>query len=255
MNGQIWDVEDYNAIGPNQEVYLKEGYSLSFALVNWDTQSYKIYMGMKAPNGEEAEVKVGESTFTLKNSMDCYYDISGCVDVVTDYDEDGNEYYIGYVNIEGIRGLSALTNIKVTGVDEFNLAYGQDGVFDSEDFVVDDGGESDENTYESIPTIYLVSRETAESLGEEEETPVFTPDSIAANCNYASKTKRATVNVVTSKDVAYVTIDGVEITGKNVSGKLRFTKSYTKVSAGKTFEVIAYNADGTASETYTVTAE
>ena len=255
VNGQIGGVEDYNAIGPNQEVYLKEGYSLNFALVNWDTQSYKIYLGMKAPNGEEAEATVGESTFTLKNSMDCYYDISGCVDVETDYDEDGNEYYIGYVTIEGISGLSALTNIKVTGVDEFNLAYGQDGVFDSEDFVVDDGGESDENTYESIPTIYLVSRETAESLGEEEETPVFTPDSIAANCNYASKTKRATVNVVTSKDVAYVTIDGVEITGKNVSGKLRFTKSYTKVSAGKTFEVIAYNADGTASETYTVTAE
>lgn len=255
VNGQIEDASAYNTIGPNQEFYLKAGYSLSFALVNWDTQSYKIYLGMKAPNGEEAEVTVGESTFTLKNSMDCYYDISGCVDVVTENDEDGNEYYIGYVNIDGISGLSALTNIKVTGVDEFNLAYGQDGVFDSEDYVVDDGGESDENTYEAVPTIYLVSRETAESLGEEEETPVFTPDSITTNCNYAFRTKRATVNVVTSKDVAYVTIDGVKITGKNVSGKLRFTKSYTKVSAGQAFEVIAYNADGTASETYIVTAE
>ena len=89
----------------------------------------------------------------------------------------------------------------------------------------------------------------------EEETPIFTPASIRVSCSYASKSKRATVNVVTSKDVNYVTIDGVKVTGKNVSGKLRFTLSYKKVEAGTTWDIVAYNADGVASEHYTATAQ
>lgn len=257
VDGEIMDYDTYNEIGPNQEFYLKAGYSLSFALVNWHTQSYKIYLGMKTPNGEEASVTVGETTsadFTLKNSVDCCYDISDYVEVSTIDDGEGGEIYIGSVTITGVSGLAALTNIKVTGVDEFNLLYGTDIDADDEgDIVVD--GEEDTGTNDSgTPVLYLVSREKADSLGQE-EAQSFTPDSITTSCTFASKTGRATVNAVTSKDVAYVTINGTEVTGKNVSGKLRFYKTYTKVSKGDTFEIIAYDADGMASEAYTVTAE
>lgn len=238
VNGEIADVEGYSDIGPNQELYLKEDYNGSFALVNWDSKSYKLYLGMKAPNGEASEVTVGSGTFEIGNSADCYYDISDYVEVETL--DDGT--VIGYVNVEGVSGLTALTNLKVTGVDEFNLAY-------STDIVTDD--EYSENT------LYLVSKTYAASLAEEaeEEVPVFTPASITTSCSYASKTKKATVNVVTSKDVSYVTINGTKVTGKTVSGKLRFSKSYTKVISGTTYEIIAYNADGVASETYVVTAK
>ncbi len=238
INGEISNVSTYNSIGPNEEFYLEEGYSLSFALVGWSSQSYKIYLGMKAPNGTASKVTIGSGTFEIGNSADCYYDISDYVEVETD--EDGT--VIGYVNIEGVSGLTALTNIKVTGVDEFNLAYSED---------VDDPSET------SLTTLYMVSTAYAASLTEEEEeeAEVFTPESISVSCTYASKTKKATVNVVTSKDVSYVTIDGVKATQKTVSGKYRFTLSYTKVAAGTTYEIVCYNADGVASETYTVTAE
>ena len=245
VNGEILDVEEYSDIGPNQELYLKEGYNGSFALVNWDSKSYKLYLGMKAPNGEASEVTVGSGTFAIGNSADCYYDISNYVEVETL--DDGT--VIGYVNIEGVSGLTALTNLKVTGVDEFNLGYSTDLDEENEDIVTDD--EASENT------VYLVSKTYAANLAEEaeEEVPVFVPASITTSCSYASKTKKATVNVVTSKDVSYVTINGTKVTGKTVSGKLRFSKSYTKVISGTTYEIIAYNADGVASETYVVTAK
>lgn len=243
VNGVIVDVDDYTDIGPNQELYLKESYSGSFALVNWDSKDYKLYLGMKAPNGKSAQVTIGGKNFKINNSADCYYDISDCVESETL--DDGT--VVGYVNIEGVSGLTALTNIKVTGMDEFNLAYSKN--LDRENEDIETGNE------EEAQTLYLVSRTYAESMTAEEETPIFTPASITVSCSYASKSKRATVNVVTSKDVNYVTIDGVKVTGKNVSGKLRFTLSYKKVEAGTTWDIVAYNADGVASEHYTATAQ
>lgn len=243
VEGNIMDVEEYSDIGPNQELYLKEGYSASFALVNWDSKSYKLYLGLKAPNGGASEVTVGSGTFEIGNSADCYYDISDYVKVETL--EDGT--VVGYVNIEGVSGLTALTNLKVTGVDKFNLAYSTDIDGDNED--IETGNEETSNT------LYLVSRTYADNMAAEEEAPVFTPDSIKVSCSYASKAKKATVNVVTSKDVAYVTINGEKIMPKTVSGKYRFNKSYTKVPAGTIYEIVAYNADGVASETYTATAQ
>lgn len=246
INGKIVDVAKYNDIGPNQELYLKEGYNGSFALVNWDSKSYKLYLGMKAPNGEVSEVTVGSGTFVIGNSADCYYDISDYVEVETL--DDGT--VVGYVNIEGVSGLTALTNLKVTGVDEFNLSYSNDLTVDNEE---ENNTGSDEGQTEN--TLYLVSRTYADNMAAAEEIQVFTPDSIKVSCSYAAKSKKATVNVVTSKDVDYVTINGVKVTGKNVSGKLRFTKSYNKVAAGTAYEIVAYNADGIASAVYTVTAE
>ncbi|WP_435645467.1 Ig-like domain-containing protein [Butyricicoccus porcorum] len=243
VNGVIVDVADYTDIGPNQELYLKESYSGSFALVNWDSKNYKLYLGMKAPNGKSAQVTIGGKDFEINNSADCYYDISDCVESETL--DDGT--VVGYVKIEGVSGLTALTNIKVTGMDEFNLAYSENLNKENED--IETGNE------EEAQTLYLVSRTYAESMTAEEETPIFTPASITVSCSYASKSKRATVNVVTSKDVNYVTIDGVKVTGKNVSGKLRFTLSYKKVEAGTTWDIVAYNADGVASEHYTATAQ
>ena len=246
VNGEILNVEEYSNIGPNQELYLKENYRASFALVKWDSKSYELYLGMKAPNGEASRVTVGSRAFTIGNSADCYYDISDYVEVETL--PDGT--VVGNVNITGVNGLTALTNLKVTGVDQFNLAYSKD---------IDAGNEGDivTDNEDAENTLYLVSRTFAAGLAEkaEEEVPVFTPDSFKISCSYASRIKIATVNLISSKDVAYVTINGVKVPGWNLFGKLLFSKSYTRVAAGTTYEIVAYNADGVASETYTVTAK
>ncbi len=267
VQDNIVDVSAYNAIGPNEEFYLDgDEYSLSFALLNWDSQSYKLYLGMKAPNGEPASVTVGTKTLTLNNSADCYYDISDCVTIgtidlyVTDdgayvLDEYGNktteEVSCGIVTISGVSGLAALTNIKITGNDKFNIAY-------SEDIEVTTGNEASIATL-SLDTVYLVSTSYASSLSvasvEEETVTYFEPSSIKTSCSYSSFLKIANVSVTTSTDVSYITVNGTKVTGTTLFGKKYFSKAYTKVSKGTTYEIIAYDSDGNASETYTVTAE
>lgn len=90
---------------------------------------------------------------------------------------------------------------------------------------------------------------------KKQESYVFVPDYITCSCQYAKRSKKANINVVTSNDVEEVTIDGRSVTYKVVSGKRRFHAEYSHVAAGKTFEIIAYDANGVASEIYTVVAE
>ncbi|MCD8381763.1 MAG: hypothetical protein LUC30_02420 [Clostridiales bacterium] len=269
VNGEIEDIDDYSNIGPNEEFYLNGNgtYTLSFALVNWSSSSYKIYLGLKAPAGESTSVTF--STFVLdedtdsestmgtidvNNSADCYYDISSYVDVhsMTIENDEGEEetVNVGFVTItSSSENLVALTNIKVTGTSKFDLGY-------SEDYEYDDEGSGDDTSTTS-EIIYMTSTSYAASLlTEKEEEVAFEPDSISVSASYASKTKKSTVTVVTSKDVAYVTINGTKVTGTSTAGgKLKFSKSFTKVTKGTTYEVIAYNAEGVASQVYTVTAE
>ncbi len=255
-NGNITDVDTYTAIGPNEELYLTANQEVSFTLVNWDSQSYKLYLGLKAPSGSTATVTIGSTTLTIKNSTVCYYDISSYVTVESvdiSEDEDGSEMInVGTVTITGGDRLIALTNLKVTGVDAFELGYPED---------VDDNGDGsnsislaslDSDTLYLLPTTISLVADTDD---EAEEAVVFTPELIKVVCNWASKTKKATVTVSTSTDVAKVTINGEEVTSKKVSNQLNWSKSYTKVTKGTTFEIVVYDADGNSSETYTVTAE
>ena len=90
---------------------------------------------------------------------------------------------------------------------------------------------------------------------KKQESYVFVPDYIKCSCSYAKVAKKATVNAVTSEDVEKVTINGKSVTYNVVSGRRRFSAQYKSVAAGKTFEIIAYDANGVASEIYTVVAE
>ncbi|MCD8231631.1 MAG: hypothetical protein LUD14_07420 [Clostridiales bacterium] len=256
VDGNITEVSDYSAIGPNEELYLTQNQTVSFTLVNWDSQSYKLYLGLKAPSGSTATVTIGSTTLTIKNSTVCYYDISDYVTVEA-YDLDGDEEgveetYVGTVTITGASGLVALTNLKVTGVDSFELGYPED---------VDDNGDGSNSislTSLDADTLYLLPTTislTVDDGSDKEEATVFTPETIKIVCNWASKTKKATVTVSTSTEVARVTIDGVDVTSKTSGGQLNWSKSYTKVTKGTEYEIVVYDADGNASETYTVTAE
>lgn len=74
-DGTIETAETYTSIGPKEEVYLEKGQTVSFAVKHWQLDGFKMYMGMKAPFGN-GTVQVGQSTYNLANSADCYYDIT-----------------------------------------------------------------------------------------------------------------------------------------------------------------------------------
>lgn len=113
--------------GPKEEVYLNAGQKVSFALDGWNKNTYNLYLGIKAPMGE-AKVSINGNEITVGNTTDCYYDISDIVTMTTG--DDGSQ--IGTVEIQSVSGLISVTNIKATGVGEFELVPGPEIDADAE---------------------------------------------------------------------------------------------------------------------------
>lgn len=121
IDGSIDTAEEYESIGPKEEVYLNNGQSVTFSLKNWDPNSNKIYLGMKAPFGN-GTATVGTRTIDINNASDCYYDISKYGAVTTDSDGVRTATF----TITATNGLISVTNIKVTGNAEFTIIQGSD---------------------------------------------------------------------------------------------------------------------------------
>lgn len=256
QNDNLTTVEEYNTYGPNEELYLKGStYKLSFAVQNWDSKAYKMYLGIKAPTGTSASVKIGSQTLTIENSTDCYYDISEYIQVKET--DNGN---FGYVYIEGVRGLVSLTNIKVTGNDKFELVPNKDLPGNPDGDV--EGGVDETATRKLVMMSVadanaLIGGDVDEPVEDQpvEEAPVFTPGSVKTSCVYSRLLRVATVTVTTSKDVDYVTINGRTVNGVTLFGSRYYTRAFTGISSGETLEIVCYNADGVASQVYTVVAK
>lgn len=256
LDDNLTTVDEYARKGPNEELYLNgSNYKLSFAVQNWDSKSYKMYLGIKAPTGANASVKIGSHTLTINNSTDCYYDISNYIQV--NETDNGN---FGYVNIEGVSGLVSLTNIKVTGNDKFELVPNKDLPGNPDGDV--EGGVDETATRKLVMMSVadanaLIGGNVDEPVEDQpvEEAPAFTPGSVKTSCVYSRLLRVATVTVTTSKDVDYVTINGRTVNGVTLFGSRYYTRAFTGISSGETLEIVCYNADGVASQVYTVVAK
>lgn len=114
-NGAITSAEDYRSNGPKEEVYLNNGQSVTFSLSDWNANSNKIYLGIKAPTGS-GNVSINGNTLTINNAADCYYDISSYANITIDED-----VKIATFKIEATNSLISVTNIKVTGNTQFTI--------------------------------------------------------------------------------------------------------------------------------------
>ena len=140
IDGSIDTAEEYESIGPKEEVYLNAGQTVSFSLYNWDSNVNKVYLGMKAPLGS-GTVTIGNTAVKVNNAADCYYDISRYAKVTTD---DTTGIMTATFDISATDGLISVTNIKVTGDGEFVIINEEDkeidgdvGSGDSEDIEID----------------------------------------------------------------------------------------------------------------------
>ena len=114
-NGEIKTASEYQSKGPKEEVYLADGQSVTFSLKNWDRNSNKIYLGIKAPMGV-GSVSINENQVEISNTCDCYYDIS-------DYLRLSSETTATF-EIEASEAVISVTNIKVTGDAKFTIVGG-----------------------------------------------------------------------------------------------------------------------------------
>ena len=115
-NGKITAAEEYKSNGPKEEVYLNNDQSVTFSLENWDANTNKIYLGIKAPVGS-GTVSINGNTLNINNATDCYYDISGYSNITID--EDGVK--TATFEVKATSSLISVTNIKVTGTAEFTI--------------------------------------------------------------------------------------------------------------------------------------
>ena len=171
-NGELLTAEEYSSIGPKNEVYLMDGQTITFSLTDWDPDSGKIYLGLKAPAGAgTGTVQIGNTTLNITNTVDCYYDISRLGSVSTS-EPDGKEI-ITFDIKAGEGSLISVTNIKVTGSGSFVIIPDVDipgGVSGDLDVAAD--------TFENSTPAYQVSKNAiTEALNpsvkaEEQKEPV-----------------------------------------------------------------------------------
>ena len=122
-NGEVKTAAEYASIGPKTEVYLNAGQSISFSLGNWDPDNGHVYLGIKAPQGS-GQVKIGNNTLDIQNTVDCYYDISdSSYGTVTEID---GVRVVTYTITAAEDSLISVTNIKVTGLQDFAIMPGED---------------------------------------------------------------------------------------------------------------------------------
>lgn len=106
----------YEEEGPNNEVYLKQGHSVGFAL-KVDAGMQTVQLGAKAVNGD-VSLTVGSNqqiqrTLTLTTVSDMYYDITDTLRLTTN--NDGSQEGVVVITNTGDKDtILSLTNMKVT---------------------------------------------------------------------------------------------------------------------------------------------
>lgn len=123
-NGEIKDPTEYELKGPKNEVYLSQGQSITFRLMNWfnyGDNNVKFYIGAKTPEGGEAQsvtMYVNGTPITVNSTVDCYYDIT---DIVTKRAGSSVDQTVTIQLDENAQELLSLTNLKVTGYGDYEI--------------------------------------------------------------------------------------------------------------------------------------
>ena len=216
-------VEKYEAEGgPQNEIYLATGQAIYFK--NAALADKTIQISLRAVNlSATASVTESKNGIALATNTEMYYmvtaDAEGQVVIANNGD-----------------GILAIGNVKMPAEYE---------------------NESTELASEQNSSAVNKAVQAALNGGEME---VFTPKTFTAKTTATTviRNKVVTLKVNVSSDVAYITVNGVKYTRTGLTGLFRNTRTIRVVNTvkkdqTKTYEIVAYNADGVASETVTVT--
>lgn len=205
--------------GPQNEIYLKQGQSIAFAISEVDSVQVSL-------RSVEEKTPTEWNNTPITSNTELYYTITK--------DTNGN-FVITNTAESGILGIG---NVKIPS--------------DKTEADITGPGDMDQNTLERSILAVL--------NGDTEEPEVFTPETFTAKTTVTPvvRNKMVTLKVNVSSDVAYITVNGVKYTRTGLQSLFRKTRTIRVVNTvkkgqTKTYEVVAYNADGVASETITVT--
>lgn len=252
-------VTDYKNYGPNHEVYLASGQAIAFQLVASGAKPTDLQLGAKLANGTSATLTItgaqikNAGSLTLGTATDMFYQLTGI-----DWTKSGNQYRSGVITLTNSgTDMISLTNLKFIGAEYVN-----------------DASKMDEAQDDRAMVAMVMDFDTAElavaavdSVLHPQEVKTFAPERFEASWNRSSVKagEKATLTVKTSEDVEAITVDGVTIdtyrtrtqrTGWGWNAKKVTYREFTyTITASETadHEIVAVNAEGTASEAITAT--
>ena len=213
-------VEAYEAKGgPQNEIYLEQDQSVVIQV----SDKTPIQVSLRAVSGQTSwSTSSNSQGVTITSNTEMYYTITP-----------DNKNTVTITN-KG-KNLLALGNVKAKNPEKLVSAENMDP----------------EDVLESVRAAYGSSSE---------EPEVFTPETFTAKTTVTPvvRNKMVTLKVNVSSDVAYITVNGVKYTRTGLQSLFQKTRTIRVVNTvkkgqTKTYEVVAYNADGVASETITVT--
>lgn len=227
--GESAIVSNYTNYGPNNELYLAPGQAIVFELEEIDNID-TVQLGIKsAADGKEVSYKIFDGS-TIKNqndlnnvttlkvatATDMYYDITKLKDSAIVVYNSGSDGYL------------SLTNIKMT--------------FTTEPTNV-------------IENLFYVSSDVIKAITNNMNTEIFEPTTF--DITYPTSVSvgdNITITVKTKSDVAAISVNGEMITTYSTSDQYCYwtAKVSTSNVGTENISVIAYNEDGVASETKTV---
>ena len=211
------DVQQYeNAGGPQNEIYLAGGRGVAFRLT--DTNITSVQVSLRAVSGSTEY-----NSTTINSNTEMYYSVNAQNGIFTITNTGKSLLAIGNVKLP-----SSVTADKIQDASTISNA-------------------------ELATAIQL-------AIHGAEEPEVFAPDTFTAKTTATNvvRKKVVTLKVTVSSDVAYVTINGVKYTRTGFQSAFNKNRTILVVNTvpkneTKTYEIVAYNADGVASETKTVT--
>lgn len=117
-NGELKTASEYKSNGPKQELYMTSGQAIRFVLKDWFSDKptdARLYIGAKVPEGKTGVFKVNGKSYTIRNTTDCYYDITSTISpILSSHD--------GSCVITVDSSLISFTNLKCVGFPNFSLA-------------------------------------------------------------------------------------------------------------------------------------
>lgn len=223
---------DYRNFGPNHEVYLAKAQTLAFKLDGDWSKIATVQLGLKAVDGA--------ATYTIGNAAD--KKVNTATDMYYDITESAKSGTILIRNTGD--AILSLTNVKVTFKEQATASLAI---------------MSDTAINEAVQMV--------RAMYAPEEVQPFTPERFEASWNRSSVRagEKATLTAKTSEDVEAITVDGVTIdtyrtrtqrTGWGWNAKKVTYREFTyTITASETadHEIVAVNAEGTASEAITAT--
>lgn len=236
-SGKAYQIEEYDSDtvgGPKNEIYLQQsttanGHTVTFSVGNLN----EIQVSLRSVDGKPVKVNINGSEKEITSTTEMYYTIQST---------DKNGTFTIVNKGEGILGIG---NVKLP-----------------ESATVQPASELEPEVV-SYSIRMALAVEPDQPVEDEPEQPVtFVPEKINVSSRSVNVLGRklVTVSVTTSTDVAYITVNGQKVNAWNNGlswiyqpSTLRFTfTDLLKRGESKTYEIVAYNADGVASAVYTV---